>query len=85
MMCHSLLQFIRLAKESYNRYLIVILFCSDLYMNMFPQSYLKLYFLPVLIKLESSLPHNHDMGRVSSCSEIAKDSSALSHSKWITN
>ena len=72
MMCKYLLQFIRLAKESYNRYIIVILLCSDLYMNLFPQRYVKLYFLPVLIKLESSSPHSQDMGRDPSCSEITK-------------
>lgn len=42
MVCKYLLQFIRLATEYYNRYIIVILLCSDLYMNLFPQSYLKL-------------------------------------------
>ena len=33
---------IYIATEYYNRYIIVILLCSDLYMNLFPQSYLKL-------------------------------------------
>lgn len=42
MVCKYLLKFIRLATEYYNRYIIVILLCSDLYMNLFPQSYLKL-------------------------------------------